>query len=74
MVFDPTAKFLEPLDWETGMPHRAAEREQRARLPGFSDWAKNMLRAHELCCVWTLRFFLNPTGVFLFLDPHSETT
>ena len=46
MVFDPTAKFLEPLDWETGMPHRAAEREQWARLPGFSDWAKNMLRDH----------------------------
>ena len=46
MVFDPTARFLEPLDWETGMPHRAAERAQWERLPGFSDWAKNMLRHH----------------------------
>jgi hypothetical protein len=46
MVFDPVPRFTEPLDWQTGMPHRPRERAVWKRIPGARSWAKRMLKYH----------------------------
>ena len=46
MVFDPVPRFTEPLDWQTGMPHRPRERAVWKRIPGAKSWAKRMLKYH----------------------------
>ena len=35
MVFDPMPRFTEPMDWETGMPHRPRERAALEAYPGL---------------------------------------